>query len=94
MNKLSKFSPFSQDDIRLEAKRQLYKSVSEDKDGNQKFKTPSFSSTISYIIDRVANLPKSKWIEVANNYVPFSVPVLEQVSASRIIIHQCYLKYF
>ncbi|KAB7502624.1 Proteasome-associated protein ECM29-like protein [Armadillidium nasatum] len=69
----------SQDDIRLEARRQLYKSISEDKDGTPRFQTPPFTAMVEYVIERVNALPKTKWLDVVNQPVPFTVTVMEQI---------------
>ncbi|XP_071525915.1 proteasome adapter and scaffold protein ECM29 [Panulirus ornatus] len=69
----------SHDDIRLEARRQLYKASKEAKDGTPTYQVPPFSSVISYVLERVDSLPRSKWHEVTNQPVPFSLSVMEQI---------------
>ena len=68
-----------QDDIRLEARRQLYKSIGEEKDGTLLYETPPFKAVISYVMERVNALPRVKWLEVANQPIPFSVTIMEQM---------------
>ncbi|CAL4121852.1 unnamed protein product, partial [Meganyctiphanes norvegica] len=68
-----------QDDIRLEARRQLYKPLGEDSDGSSRFQTPPFSSVISYVIQRVNERPKHKWVDVGTKPIPFSLTIMEQV---------------
>ncbi|KAK7017866.1 hypothetical protein SK128_016544, partial [Halocaridina rubra] len=67
------------DDIRLEARRQLYKAEKEEKDGTPVYNCPPFSSVIRYVLERVDALPRSKWYDVANQPIPFSLPVMEQI---------------
>lgn len=69
----------SHDDIRIESRRQLYKAAKEAKDGTPSFQAPPFSAVISYVLERVDSLPRSKWHDVANQPVPFSLPVMEQM---------------
>lgn len=76
---LTNVFPDSHDDIRLEARRQLYKATVEAKDGTPTFQAPPFTAVISYVLERVDSLPKKKWYDVANQPVPFSLPVMEQV---------------
>ncbi|KAG7160614.1 Proteasome adapter and scaffold protein ECM29-like [Homarus americanus] len=67
------------DDIRIESRRQLYKAIKEAKDGTPTYQAPPFSAVIGYVLERVDSLPKSKWHDVANQPVPFSLPVMEQM---------------
>ncbi|XP_045609918.2 proteasome adapter and scaffold protein ECM29 isoform X1 [Procambarus clarkii] len=69
----------SHDDIRIESRRQLYKASKEAKDGTPSFQAPPFSAVITYVLERVDSLPRSKWHDVANQPVPFSLPVMEQM---------------
>lgn len=69
----------TQDDIRIEARRQLYKAVGEDKDGTSRYQTPPFSSVISYVILRVNERPKNKWMDVGNKLIPFNLTIMEQM---------------
>lgn len=69
----------SQDDIRLEARRHLYKCSHEDKDGTQHFQTPPFTAMVTHVVEQTNALPKTKWLDVANQPVPFSVPVMDQI---------------
>ncbi|KAK3880878.1 hypothetical protein Pcinc_014654 [Petrolisthes cinctipes] len=69
----------SHDDIRLEARRQLYKATTEAKDGTPTFHAPPFTAVVSYVVERVDSLPKKKWFDVANQPVPFTLPVMEQI---------------
>lgn len=69
----------SHDDIRLEARRQLYKPLQQSKDGTPTYQVPPFTYVISYVLERVDALPRSKWMDVANQPVPFSLPIMEQM---------------
>lgn len=74
------FYSISHDDIRRESRRQLYKPVKEAKDGTPTYQVPPFIAVLKYVLERVDALPKRKWLDVANQPVPFSIPVMEQVS--------------
>lgn len=74
------FCSFSHDDIRRESRRQLYKPIKEAKDGTPTYQVPPFTAVLKYVLERVDALPKRKWLDVANQPVPFSIPVMEQVS--------------
>lgn len=69
----------SHDDIRLESRRQLYKPVKEAKDGTPTYHAPPFTAVVKYVVERVDALPRRKWLDVANQPVPFSIPIMEQV---------------
>lgn len=69
----------SHDDIRLESRRQLYKPVKEAKDGTPTYHAPPFTTVIKYVMERVDALPRRKWLDVANQPVPFSIPIMEQI---------------
>lgn len=77
---------FSHDDIRLEARRQLYKPLQQSKDGTPTYQVPPFTYVISYVLERVDALPRSKWMDVANQPVPFSLPIMEQVAISPVFM--------
>ena len=70
----------SHDDIRLESRRQLYKPVKEAKDGTPTYQVPPFTAVLKYVMERVDALPRRKWLDVANQPVPFSIPIMEQVN--------------
>ncbi|XP_076034919.1 proteasome adapter and scaffold protein ECM29-like isoform X2 [Oratosquilla oratoria] len=67
------------DDIRIEARRQLYKAVGERKDGTPEHITPNFSDMICYVLERINSLPKTRWHESGNQPIPFSLVVMEQI---------------
>lgn len=91
----SVFYPFpSHDDIRLESRRQLYKPVKEAKDGTPTYQVPPFTAVVKYVMERVDALPRRKWLDVANQPVPFSVPIMEQVSHLLMEGNPCHLQTF
>ncbi|KAF2363099.1 Proteasome component Ecm29 [Trinorchestia longiramus] len=67
----------SQDDIRLEATRELYRNVKDD--DNAEYVSPSFSSMVGYTIERMNDQPRSNWRDVANTPLPYSLKVMEEL---------------
>lgn len=69
----------SQDDTRLEATRELYRSVGEDASGQPVHETPGFCAMLQYVLQRIDATPRSRWRDVANTPVPYSLKVMDEV---------------
>uniref|UniRef100_A0A6A7FWF3 Proteasome-associated protein ECM29 homolog n=2 Tax=Hirondellea gigas TaxID=1518452 RepID=A0A6A7FWF3_9CRUS len=70
----------SEDDVRLEATRELYKSSGgDDSNSTPKFESPGFLPMLRFIVQRINDIPRSRWRDVATTSMPYTLKVMEEL---------------